>query len=288
MDFHWLANELNLEGTASLEQTWAGNLLGDRAVNEYVATGGSDARYRRRLLSDQALTLGAYVLFAVLVALDLSLPKVSFAVLFALPLLVLASRTTGVRRIWPHVILLIVAIYASYYIKYRWLLVDEQLPLLSARLFNRTFAAVMLVLLAGTADAWFFWQRERAVLDSLERHDEDEVNSAAALIGCIGLASLVFVLDLICPADINAPIFFIVPLYLSSWVGKRRVLWLTAAAVIVLTLVGYLTSLPPNGTPGSIYLVVNRTMVVAAILIMTTILDFRLHWQQRWDVQRIR
>jgi len=227
---------------------------------------------------DRALTVSAYAFLAAIIALDLSVPKVNFSVLFSVPMLLLVSRTNGLQHVWIHVILVVCVIYASYYAKNRIVSADPEVSLMTFRLFNRTFSALVLAVLCSTAQTWRSWQQERRFLEPEERSEEDEVTSTAALILCVGLGLVITIIDLVIPPNFNMPILFIVPIYLSSWTGKTKTLWLTSGSLVIAAIAGFI--LGPSldsGDVSSRNLMLNRTIVVVGILIMTMFLQFNMH-----------
>ena len=247
-------------------------------MNSATISNQPEVKHSYKLGFDRVLTIAAYTFLAVTVCLDLAIPKVSFAVLFSVPMLLLASRSTGPRHFWIHLLIVVVVIYGSYYAKYRIVSGDEQIALTSFRLFNRTFSAISLAVLCGVIKSWRSWQRERHFLDPHEQVEEDEVNSTAAPILCIAIGGIITLIDSLVPARFNVPILFIVPIYISSWAGNYKVLWLTAGALVFATIVGFFVGPAINLADASpANLLVNRTIVVAAILIMTGFLHFEMY-----------
>jgi hypothetical protein len=218
----------------------------------------------------------AIAVFLALSALDLCLPNISFTVLFAVPLLLLVSRVAKIHHVWWYVALFVLATYMLYFVKYLLIYGRDPSTLWNFRLFNRTFAAVMLALLGIATQAWLYWQHERLLLTYLDQTDEDEVNATAGLVGCIGLGLLITAVDFVSPANFNLPILFAVPIYLVSWLRDRRSLWITALVLIGLTWIGYFLTPPATETGLEPYLMVNRMLVTTTLLLLAGILSWNI------------
>lgn len=244
-------------------------------VGSYQVSSGEpqDWHFGLRSHSVKSIALLGFVALAVL---DLSLANINWTALFAVPTLLLASRVSRIRDVWWYVILLVVAIYALYVVKYTLVHKQDIAWLLNYRLFNRTFAAFSIFLLGLATQAWLYWQNERSLLTYLDRSDEDEVNATAGLVGCIGLGLLITAIDFVSPANLNLPILFAVPLYLVSWLRDRRSLWITTILFIALTWVGYFVMFPATVVGIETYLIINRTLVTLALILMAIIMDWQL------------
>jgi hypothetical protein len=161
-------------------------------------------------------------------------------------------------------------------VKYLVVHPSEPLPVWSYRLFNRTFAALSIALLGVATQAWLYWQHERSLLTYLDQADEDEVNSTAGLVGCIGLGLLIAAIDFVSPANFNLPILFAVPLYLVSWLHDRRSIWIAAAAFVGLTWLGFFVT-PPSTVRGLEFtFLVNRAIVSGSLIAMALVLSYQL------------
>lgn len=224
--------------------------------------------------------VGLVAITLAIVVLDLYFSYISFAVLFSVPLVLLATRAARLHHIWWYVGLFIIAIYAIYFIKYRVVNQHELDSLFNFRLFNRTFAALTLALLGVGTQAWLYWQHERSLLTYLDKNDEDEVNATAGVVGCIGLGLLITAIDFVSPANFNLPILFAVPLYLVSWLHDRRSLWITAFTLVGLTWVGAFLTPPPTIKGVEMYTIANRIVVTVALFSMAMILN--------WHIARIK
>jgi hypothetical protein len=209
-------------------------------------------------------------------AVDLWLPQVSVAILFSVPLVILAGRNAKTQHIWWYIAFFVAVTYGIYFAKYLLVHSDDAALVWSFRLFNRTFLAITLALLGIAAQAWLYWQHERSLLTYLDQADEDEVNATAGFVGCIGLALIVTAIDFVMPANFNLSILFAVPLYLVSWLRNRRLIWLTAIVLVGLTWFGYVVTPRPTVPGVEFYTMINRSIVTSAILLLAGVLSWHV------------
>lgn len=245
----------------------------------FIGSTADEFSASRTARSCRLVAIGLFILIA---ALDLCWPNVNFSMLFSVPLLLLARASGRVHWIWWYLALLVVSVYSIYFVKYQFIHQQSLPSLWNFRLFNRTFAVIMLTLLGIAAQAWIFWQYERTQLSYLDRSDEDEVNATAGLVGCVGLGLLITAIDFVSPANYNLPILFVVPLYLVSWLRNQRCLWAAAAIFICLTWIGFF--LTPSSTVLGFehYLIINRALVSLALVALSTTLSW-LIWRRDRD-----
>jgi hypothetical protein len=204
--------------------------------------------------------------FLALVFVDLCLPNINVAILYAIPFLMAVSFARSRQRRWLYAAVYIAAVYLLYILKYAAIGGQPVQALLTFRLLNRTFVAIALALLGLCATAWNLWQRERSFLHLQEKAEEDEVVATAGVIGCIGLGLIVAAAEMFAPAKLNLPILLLVPLYLVSWLESKRMLWYVVAAMIAVTWLGYFLTLAPVDADLAKSLAVNRLIVSAALL----------------------
>lgn len=227
-------------------------------------------------ISPNSVRLLAGLLFLVLCGVDLCLPYVNVSTLLCIPLILLLSQSRRSQHAWFYVATFIAALYLLYFLKYTIIHQQDLGSIVNHRLFNRTFAAIMMALLGVAAQAWHYWQHERSLLTHLDRVEEDEVNATTGIVGCIALGLLITVIDFFAPANLNLPILFAVPLYLVSWLQDRRSIWITAWMLIALTWIGFLVSVNTTDLGMQAYYVVNRSIVSVALLVLAAILTWRL------------
>lgn len=215
----------------------------------------------------------AYLLFIAASIVDVCSPKISSVSFFAVSFLILAHHAKNGKQIWAYTLFFIVAVYTLYFIKYGIVLRDLHVPLWGFRLYNRTLAAIMYVLLSIAVQAWIYWQKERRWLDHLDRRDEDEINATTGMIGSVSLGLLILAVDCIAPLGYNLPVLFALPLYLASWANDRRALWLTTAMLILLIILGYFIY-PSMAEPGLLpYAFANRVVIGSMLVVMTFVLQ---------------
>lgn len=97
---------------------------------------------------------------------------------------------------------------------------------------------------------------------------------AKALVCVLGL--LVFVIDMVVPADLNVAIFYSFVVVLCAWTRSLRFLWITAAIFAVVTIPGLLLSRPPVTGPLSWVDWANRFFGLGAVLLVAAFIDLRM------------
>jgi len=97
---------------------------------------------------------------------------------------------------------------------------------------------------------------------------------AKVLVCLLGL--LVFVIDMVVPADLNVAIFYSFVIVLCAWSRSLRFLWITAAIFAVVTMPGLLLSPPPVAGPLSWVDWANRFFGVGALLLVAVFIDLRV------------
>src|SRR6185437_12030619 len=97
---------------------------------------------------------------------------------------------------------------------------------------------------------------------------------AKVLVCLLGL--LVFVIDMVVPADLNVAIFYSFVIVLCAWSRSLRFLWITAAIFAVVTMPGLLLSPPPVAGPLSWVDWANRWFGLGALLLVAAFIDLRM------------
>jgi hypothetical protein len=147
------------------------------------------------------------------------------------------------------------------------------------RMFNRTLAAVTILVVAGMVHFWIRLRSEGAAAHGAAASADPEqemvgqilqsfeVFGAALICGlimlCIGLT------DLLSPGEFNLPILYAVPLMLCGAVRSRSLLWSILPFLLVLTLVGFVVG-PKTEAHETIFqsLVTNRFLAASVQVAM--------------------
>ena len=90
------------------------------------------------------------------------------------------------------------------------------------------------------------------------------------------LGLLVFVADMVVPADLNVAIFYCFVVVICAWTDSRVFLWAAAAVFSGLTIPGLLLSPPPFTGPVSWVDWANRLFGIGALLLVTVFTHFRM------------
>lgn len=97
---------------------------------------------------------------------------------------------------------------------------------------------------------------------------------ARALVCALGL--LVFVIDMVVPADLNVAIFYSFAVVLCAWTRSTRFLWITTTIFAAVIIPGLLFSPPPVTGPLSWVDWVNRFFCLGALLLVAVFIDLRI------------
>lgn len=101
------------------------------------------------------------------------------------------------------------------------------------------------------------------------------------LVGVLGL--LVFVTDILLPANLNVAIFYCLVIVLCAWTGSRMYLWGAAAFFSGLTVFGLLLSHPPAAGTISWIDWGNRLFGISALLLVALCTDFRMRAYEKME-----
>jgi len=97
---------------------------------------------------------------------------------------------------------------------------------------------------------------------------------AKVLVCLLGL--LVFVIDMVVPADLNVAIFYSFVIVLCAWSRSLTFLWITTAIFAIVTMPGLLLSPPPVAGPLSWVDWANRWFGLGALLLVAGFIDLRV------------
>ncbi len=207
-------------------------------------------------------------------AADVLVRGMTASVLYAIPLILLA-RSGYVRRLRRIVVLLLVADFISHFVKTAFWSTTVPPEYLDFRLVNRTFVAVMLLLLAFLLECWQWTERIRLDFELSEswRREEDENDETLAVVICLPLMLGIFVVDLLSPANYNLAILYLVPLVVCVWMRRPRILWAIVGLAAVLAAMDLAFGAPvTNPKVHFLVVVMNRCVAMAAMALVAAML----------------
>jgi len=234
------------------------------------------------------------LLVGAIAALDLALWGVNLSMLYVFPLILFAQtqRREGIFRLG---IALVLLTYACYGLKYRVEIQQDYHWLLHHfGLLNRSFVAGSLLI---TATLLHLYRQFRAYLD--DRHsgqfspsDTDEFlyeqifRAFEGFLG-VGIAIIMvvacFAADLITPPDVNISILYAVPLVIAALARNRILLWTLVPVLQAASYFGFAWGPPAVNGANIPWIITNRWMAAASLLIVAFIMHLMLTKQRKQD-----
>lgn len=213
--------------------------------------------------------------------------KLSFSVLFIIPLIILAQTARG-RRLLPLAFLLVLLTYACFLLKI--MIHDGIKPIphdFYIRLFNRSLAAGSIVITAFLLHSWIrfreYWADKHSNYQGALDSDEvlyDQIfhvlEQFMAIGTCVIIASIIFAMDILSPNDINAPLLYFVPLFIIGQARNRLALWLMILMFIILSYVGFIWGPPGTTDPNTLPPIGNRSLAVITLIMAAVVYDLTL------------
>jgi len=210
-----------------------------------------------------------------LAILDLLLPYVTIAILFAVPLALLTAA--GYARIsWRATLAIVALTYAGYFLKYMLWSPVLDVDYFSFRLVNRTFVAGMICLVAVALEAWrqFNLSREAESQGTYGPLESDAESTLALLFG-LPLVLVIAAIDFLLPGEFNVAVLYPIAQVGFALAGSRRELWLSTLGLVVLVVAGYVLGPEAGGSP-VMFFWINRGLTITLLLMLATILHFRM------------
>jgi hypothetical protein len=207
---------------------------------------------------------------------DVFWPRTNVAILYVIPLILVAMRGEHVRlRNW--VVCLVAMTYAAYYIKNTFTTAGVPESYLGYRLFNRTTVSLMIVGMGLVLKAWTQWQKEQSDPDlpAAARDSDREISEILALLLCAILSVTIVAIDFFAPVSYNLAILAPIPLFLCAWANNHRLPWAMLAMMLALAVAGFFVgkSIADDGLQAAY--VRNRVLAALAMIAVTA---FVSHW----------
>lgn len=217
-------------------------------------------------------------MLALLVCLDVLIPRATISILYAIPLLLLAKAGYA-RPIWRSTLVFVFLTYGLYFVKYTIWRPEAGAVYFDYRLVNRTFVAVMIWLLAVFVEVW---REEQDVAGTMSVDDvldplDSEIQTTLALGLCVPLTLLIAMVDFFLPGHLNVAVLYPLPQLACALAGNRRLLWTTTAVLIVLVFAGYWLG-PASREAPETFVRVNRVLTAIVLLCLAVLLHF---WTRR-------
>jgi hypothetical protein len=224
-----------------------------------------------------------FIMVAVIAIVDVLYPHFSFAILFAIPLVLLAHMGRP-RLMWAATFVFVALTFIEYFVKATLHPPETGPQYFSFRLLNRALVAAMMCLLGMAMRFWMSTETEEPPPATPALRREQRLWFRATALNRkfdARLASFIFpvliiwiaITDLVLPANFNFAILYAIPLFISAWTRSRTVLWIVLAVVLLLTIVCY--SYGPVATGGATHgvLRMNRFFSAVSMLAVTIMLN---------------
>ena len=207
---------------------------------------------------------------------DLASPAVNLSILNGVVFLWAVAKLPA-RRGWLLAGVMAILLVGGLAIKLR--VYPDALPAEFAvyRYINRGFIILMLLLILVGVTLWI--KTARSSVTQADDFDTlmQTLLPVVAFVLSLLFAGVVAVTDLSVPANYNLSSLYLVPLFVSSWLGRRRVIWALFVILLAATLCGLWFG--PAATDASLVgtLIQNRVMTG----IMLALAAVLLHFEQR-------
>jgi hypothetical protein len=206
---------------------------------------------------------------------DLLWPRTNLAILYVIPLLLVAVRgeLAPLRRL---VLCLVSLTFAVYFLKNTLVSGVAAESYFDYRLVNRTAAALMILGMGWVLKTWIVWLREQSdpELPVAARDSDREIGEILALLCCALLIVLIAAVDLLAPVNYNVAILCPIPLFLCAWTSNRRLPWAMLVMMLALAIAGYFIgkSVADDGLETAF--VRNRALAGLAMVGVTAIVSY--------------
>lgn len=224
-------------------------------------------------------------LTVLIVIADVAGVGVNVAILYLLPMLLVAYTAPGHRRIIGSAAVLSVLTYFIYAFEYRHHLTTDPWTAVTFRLLNRSFVVTTLWIMAGVRLAWHRMHRSRrgdpaeGSGRAVSMFDEisDSLTILSAAITCVAVVFCVATTDLIVPGQFNLPILYAIPVLVAGQSGRPKILWGTVLALLLMNVIGFVWGTPPTlDEHWLIRLIANRTLAGLGLLSIALLIHLRL------------
>jgi hypothetical protein len=259
-----------------------------------MAAIGNSTVYLSRLLAveprgtDQARTARpsrptaiSLLIVAWIAIVDLCWPRTNLAILYVVPLLLIASWG-DLKSLRRTVSLIVVLTFAVYFLKNTLMSGISIDSYFDYRLANRTMVGIMIVAMGQVLRKWIVWLREQPDLElpAAFRDQDQEISETLAILCCAPLIAVIAAIDFLAPANYNLAILYPIPLFICGWTRKGRLAWAMLGVLLILTVATYEWGTPPTGDGSASHFVRNRVLAALGMICVTTILTT---WMRKQD-----
>lgn len=206
---------------------------------------------------------------------DLLWPRTNLAILYVIPLLLVALRgeLAPLRRL---VLCLVTLTFVVYFLKNTLASGIAAESYFDYRLVNRTTAALMIVGMGWVLKTWIVWLKEQAdpELPVAARDSNREIGEILALLPCALLILLIAAVDLLAPVNYNLAILCPIPLLLCAWAGSRRLPWAMLVMMLALAIAGFFIGKSVADEGLETAFIRNRALAGLAMIAVTAIVSY--------------
>jgi hypothetical protein len=213
------------------------------ATHDRISLGTSARDWQRSNSNRVVNSLRAWYIplqVAGILAADLFWPRTNLAILYVIPLLLVAQRRelALLRRL---VVCLVSLTFAVYFLKNTLTDGVAVESYFDYRLVNRATVALMILGMGWVLKTWIIWLQEQSdpELPAAARDSDREIAEILALLACALLIVLIAAVDLLAPVNYNVAILCPIPLFLCAWTSNRRLPWAMLAIMLALAIAGF-------------------------------------------------
>ncbi|MBI3836485.1 MAG: hypothetical protein HY288_00950 [Planctomycetia bacterium] len=257
-----------------------------RQVPVWFSDGGPsgewhDFSYLQPARSNRNIATSLFLMLWIAI-LDFCTPRTNFSVLYVAPLVLLA-QSGAMKSGWRIAGLLVLLTYGIYILK-NAINPSEGGHLFDYRLVNRTFVAVMIVVMSQVLRLWIRWREEQHDAEISEdfRRQDQEISATFAMLCCAPLIVLIALTDFLTPANFNWPILYSIPLFACGWTRSRPLLWSMLILLLVLAAAAFIWGAQPS-TDAGVALQRNRMLAGLGMTIVTLMLHYWLGREKPGD-----
>jgi hypothetical protein len=83
---------------------------------------------------------------------------------------------------------------------------------------------------------------------------------------------VVLITDLVTPANVNAPILYVLPVLMLAWEGSRFLLWMQVPIILAANFIGFFLGPQPETAELNSRLLINRLVAAGAVVLVALVM----------------
>jgi hypothetical protein len=181
--------------------------------------------------------IASVTLMVIIAVLDSFLRGI-LAILFVLPLILLAHGGTQRQLRWVAGVMFVLT-FVAYFIKIQFIPQPPNTQFFDFRIINRGFTALMILALGRMLQLWIGWREDQNDPELSEplRSQDLEISQTVAVMCCVPLLAIIAFVDIMAPANVHVAILYPIPLLICGWTRSRKLVWGMLAGLILLSMI---------------------------------------------------